>query len=109
MHNAIGAEFVRRPVDRVLPKGAVHPLDVYELVGVSGDVDAKTVARCEAWGDFYEVYLNREWRAACEALARFIERFGEDSLTRLYAERVHAFREKPPAADWDGVIRYTTK
>lgn len=109
--------FVFRPIDRVLPKGAVHPLDVYELKGVApGDrvtpdlaVDADAVTLCDAWTGFYGRYLSRDWPAAEDALARFIQRFGEDSVTKLYGSRLSAFKTNPPSADWDGVIRYTEK
>ncbi|HET7365799.1 MAG TPA: adenylate/guanylate cyclase domain-containing protein [Burkholderiales bacterium] len=115
--DAIDGHFVRRPVDRVLPKGAVHPLDVLELRGVlpghavEADlaVDINTVALCEVWTRFYQRYLGRDWDAAGEALTDFIARFGEDSLARIYVERIRRFKAEPPAADWDGVIRYSTK
>jgi hypothetical protein len=101
----------------VLPKGAVHPLDVYELKGVAPDdratpdlaVGEADVQSCDAWTGFYGHYLSRDWPAAEEALARFVRRFGEDSVTRLYAARLSAFKSNPPPADWDGVIRYSEK
>jgi adenylate cyclase len=106
---AIGSRFVHRPVDRVLPKGAVHPLDVHELVGASGEVDARIVDRCKAWSAFYVRYLGHDWDACAGELAAFVAHFGEDTLTRIYAERIRAFKASPPPGDWDGVMRYTTK
>jgi adenylate cyclase len=114
--DSIDGHFVRRPVDRVLPKGAIHPLDVFELRGVLPGhdqpdlaVDLRTVALCEAWTRFYQRYLSRDWPLASDALAEFIGRFGEDTLTAIYAERIARFNAAPPAADWDGVTRYSTK
>lgn len=113
---AIGPAFVLRPVDRVLPKGAVHPLDVFELKGVRADdeaadlaVDAHVIALCEAWSDFYQQYLARDWLAAQAALGQFEDRFGEDALGRMYASRLKDFATNPPPGDWDGVIRYAEK
>ena len=114
--DSIDGHFVRRPVDRVLPKGAVHPLEIFELKGVlpghpEADlaVDLRTVSLCEAWTGFYQRYLRRDWTAASEALEQFIARFGADTLTGVYVERIRKFNAEPPAADWDGVIRYSTK
>jgi adenylate cyclase len=106
---AIGAQFVHRPVDRVLPKGAVHPLDVHELIGALADVDAHKLARCKAWSTVYASYLSRDWEACARELAAFVAHFGEDMLTRIYADRIRAFKAHPPPTDWDGVIRYATK
>lgn len=100
-----------------MPKGAVHPLDVYELKGTApGDaatadlaVGPNDVALCHAWVGFYGRYLSRDWMAAEDALDRFVERFGADTVTRLYATRLSTFKTNPPAADWDGVIRYNEK
>jgi len=114
--DSIDGHFVRRPVDRVLPKGAVNPLDILELKGVLPGhadpdlaVDLRTVALCEEWTRFYQRYLGRDWSLASDALADFVARFGEDTLTAMYAERLARFKADPPAADWDGVIRYSTK
>jgi len=105
--DAVGDAFVYRPVDRVLPKGAVHPLDVYELVG--RDVDPATLARCVAWRGVYGLYACRDFTATSSALAQFRERHGTDALVALYEERLRRFQVEPPPADWDGVIRYTQK
>ena len=114
--DSIDGHFVRRPVDRVLPKGAIHPLDVFELKGVLPGhsepdlaVDLRMVALCEAWTRFYQRYLSRDLPVAGDALADFIGRFGEDTLTAIYAERIARFKAEPPPADWDGVTRYSTK
>ena len=114
--DSIDGHFVRRPIDRVLPKGAVHPLDVFELKGVMPGhaeadlaVDLRTVALCEEWARFYQRYLSRDWSVASDALADFVARFGADTLTAIYAERLGRFKADPPPANWDGVIRYSTK
>ena len=106
--DAVDDAFVHRPVDRVLPKGAIHPLDVHELVGGPG-LDPRIAGRCSAWRVFYAVYSRRHWQAAASALAQFRELHGADTLTAIYEERLRRFLAEPPSADWDGVIRYTQK
>ena len=69
----------------------------------------RTIERCKARGAFYERYLSRNWPSAEIALDAFTAAWGADSLTRIYAERIRRFKAEPPPADWDGVIRYTTK
>ena len=103
--DAIGDGFAHRPVDRVLPKGAVHALDVHELLGVA----PVAAARCADWRAFYALYSRRDWPAAAARLGEFRGRHGADALTALYEERLQRFLAEPPPADWDGVIRYTQK
>ncbi|MBW8905818.1 MAG: hypothetical protein JF611_09155 [Betaproteobacteria bacterium] len=114
--DSIDGHFVRRPIDRVLPKGALHPLDIFELKGVlpghaEADlaVDLRTVGLCEAWTGFYQRYLRRDWTAGSQALEQFIARFGADTVTEIYRQRIRKFTAEPPPVDWDGAIRYSTK
>ena len=87
----------------------MYPLDVHELIGPAGTVEAHKLARCKAWSAFYAGYLGRDWDACARELESFVAQFGEDTLTRIYAERLLAFKTNPPPAGWDGVMRYTTK
>ena len=112
------AVFVFRPIDCVLPKGAVNPLDIYELQGLHPDraeaapdlaVELRAVELCAAWRVFYDHYSRRDWTAANESLGWFVARFGEDTVTAIYADRLKKFKAEPPAADWDGVMRYSEK
>src|SRR5258706_2652443 len=109
VREGVGRRFVCKPVDRVLPKGAVHPLDVFELLGERSGVDAATIERCAAWSAFYQRYLARDWSATGMALEAFTATWGTDPLTRIYAQRIARFKAEPPAVDSDGVIRYSTK
>jgi len=107
--DAVGTHVVHRPVDRVLPKGAVHPLEVFELVGERATAAAPAIELCDAWSEFYARYAARDWAGAERTLWNFAARFGESRLTAIYVERLQRFRAEPPPADWDGVIRYSTK
>jgi adenylate cyclase len=100
---AADAAFAFRPLDLVLPKGALQPVRIYEL---SAEADQ---AKGRAWDQVWERYQARAWRAAYSAIVDFTERFPEDALGEVYRARISAFLASPPPASWDGVTRYETK
>ncbi len=57
-------------------------------------------------------YRSRDWDKASETIGRIRAADAEKRLAEccnIYETRIAAFREAPPAADWDGVFTLTTK
>ena len=111
---ACANEFLFRRVDRILPKGAGHPLDVFELLGtVSGIEEPRATPMLEKlvsdWDEIYETYGSQDWLRALDALDGFAHSYPEDLVARIYIDRVIGFIVEPPPQDWDGVIRYNKK
>jgi adenylate cyclase len=114
----VPGKFVMRPVDKVLPKGAVYPITVYELLGANPnwleapkDILATEAQRamCERWSTLYLTYLKRDWTALDGEIELFLRDYPEDPLALLYRSRLVHFAVDPPADVWDGVIRYSEK
>jgi adenylate cyclase len=112
---AAGNGFVTRPVDLVLVKGSAHPLELHELLGfavVDRLADAplrphpRLVAGLPAWRRMIGAYRAGRFAEAEAALAE--AGAPEDSLAKLYAERLAALRAGAPP-DWSPVLRATTK
>ncbi|MDH3792119.1 MAG: adenylate/guanylate cyclase domain-containing protein, partial [Rhodospirillales bacterium] len=93
-------------------KGKTRPIRIYALLGDG------TLATSEAFRalaarhrEFLDTYRAGQWQAAgallaeCQALAEA----RLEALYALYAERLAAYVESPPPADWDGVYVATTK
>ncbi len=113
-----GSGFLFRSIDRALPKGAVNPLEIFELMGaVPGNADVgralwaddRVVALVAAWDRAYGAYTARDWFAARAAFEDVARQFPEDKPTALYAERCRRFLSEPPQASWDGVTRHAQK
>jgi adenylate cyclase len=115
-----GADFVFRPVDLVIPKGAMEPMAIHELVGYasrtgadapaspdSATPDAATLARLPAWEAFIDTYRAGRLRDAREALAA-LGGEGADPLAALYTGRLAALGDTPPPG-WTPAIRLTEK
>ena len=100
--------FVFRSVDKVLPKGALTPMTIYELVGSCGgcsipeiEVSPATTDFIEEWEKAYALFQARQWDAAL-ALFESMERTN-DTLASMYIERSRKHKEQDPGPDWDGV------
>ncbi len=113
--DATGDVFVFRIVDAVLPKGALHPLVIHELLGTRPGgpypdfaVDQQTLARIARWEQAYELYHQRRWAAAHEAFTALAGKV-PSRLESIYIERTRRFLDNPPPDDWSGVEEYTTK
>ncbi len=54
-------------------------------------------------------YKQRKWDEAIKSFEMALKVVPGDGPSELYLERSIAFRETPPADDWDGVYVMTTK
>lgn len=106
--------FLFRRVDHSLPKGAIKPLEICELIGMY-DGPEEFRARPEQaklvvdWSEAYEVYASRDWLKALDAVEKFMIQYPEDGVAAIYLERIMEFLIEPPDDDWDGIMRFTKK
>jgi len=114
--NAVGPEFLFRPLDMARPKGALQPLLVLELVGLapgSGVDPALEVGEADppflvAWRQAWDHYRDKDWSNAEAAFSELSSKRPDDAAARLMAARCGAFLSAPPAKDWDGVTNFQT-
>jgi adenylate cyclase len=109
MRNAAGGAFAWRRLDRVRAKGKHQPIDLYELLGRAGEVDAATLAFAERYEEALAHFGRREFAEAEQVLAALqLERPDDLSIERLLAlSREYAV--EPPPHDWDGTTVYHEK
>ncbi len=95
---AIGDGFLSREIDRVMVKGRVEPVTVYELLGaVRDDRDGRVRRPVEDFGAALSAFRAQAWD---EAVARFetLERdFPQDRAVGSFLERCHRVRTGRPA------------
>jgi len=102
---AVGDRFLLRPFGPVVVVGASIPLPVYELVGEAGD----TVPGLDHWNSAWAAWTARDWAAAEAAFDVCTQARPEDAAARLFLGHARTFRAQPPAADWDGALRFASK
>ena len=98
--NLAGGAFVFREIDSLRVMGRVEPERVYELLGRPGEGREDLAA---AFANGLSCYRKQDWDAAEAAFNECLKLAPGDGPSRVFLERIRAFREAPPPADWDGV------
>jgi adenylate cyclase len=108
LKESAGAAFVFRSVDLVMPKGAIHSFEIFELLGESDSYsgDRQYLSRWEA---AYALFKQRRWSDAQAAFQALSAEKPADKVAALYVKRCQGFVAAPPPADWDGVQRFDAK
>jgi adenylate cyclase len=104
MAKAAGDGFIYRRIDRVAVKGKKQSVLVCELLGETGQCDAKLPA-ARAYEKALEAYFARDFDGALATLGA-IE---NDAPSRLLEERCRTMKRSPPPEDWDGAYVATSK
>lgn len=104
-----GDEFVWRRLDKVGVKGRSEPEIIHELIGKESATSDDAVRFARQYEAAFDQYLGRRFEEALESLQE-LERIRRDdrSVERLI-NQCDAFLQNPPAENWDGVSRFTTK
>jgi adenylate cyclase len=99
-----------RELDLIAVKGKVEPVRVYEVLEMAGT--SLSPEREEALRHFeagMAAYKGRDWTLAAEYFGAALEADPTDGPSRVYLARAEEYAEAPPPADWDFVVRRTTK
>lgn len=114
--------FITRPIDRLKVVGKSEAVQVYELLGMSGDPDAGSLELLASlWEKAQKLYYAQKWD---EAIAVFREtKMIEPHLqakdpgarptpSEVFIERAIAYKATPPTRpgeSWDGIYTATSK
>jgi adenylate cyclase len=98
-----------REIDSLRVAGKLEPVRVFELLGLSSELEEADWQRVQAYEKGLACYRRQDWDGAEAALRECLAIAPEDKPSRTLLARVEAFRLEPPAADWDGVWVAATK
>ena len=101
--HAAGEGFAARHLDRVAVKGKAHGVDVYELLGLDGEVDAQLLEAAAVYEEALKLYRDRQWDRAAERFTQALELREGDLAAAVMIERCCTHAEHPPDDDWDGL------
>ncbi|MDD5056483.1 MAG: adenylate/guanylate cyclase domain-containing protein [Sideroxydans sp.] len=102
-------DFLYREVDLVRVKGKVHPVAIFEPLGLNGEVDKELAEEVKLFHQTLRYYRKQDWDKAELQLLSLRNMSPQCKLYQVYAERVAYYRNEPPGDNWDGVFIFNTK
>jgi adenylate cyclase len=92
-----------REIDSLRVVGKQEPVRVYELLGYSAELGDADRQRVQAYEAGLARYRAQDWEGAETAFRECLAIEPKDQPGQVMLERIVAFRQAPPEADWDGV------
>ena len=98
-----------RILDKLVVKGKLIPITVYELMAKKGELTKEQDQIRQHFTEGIELYWKRQWDAAIEKFNKAIAVTGDDPPSAVFIGRCEIFKETPPGDDWQGEFVMTTK
>jgi adenylate cyclase len=98
-----------REIDWIAVKGKTEPVEIYELLGLAGEVSQQRLLLRDRYEEAVAAYRKFDWAAAATALRGALEADPEDRPSQVLLSRVERFQAEPPEPDWDGVWHLAEK
>ncbi|MBU4233082.1 MAG: adenylate/guanylate cyclase domain-containing protein [Desulfobacterales bacterium] len=94
-----------RELDLVAVKGKEQAVRVFEVLGLTGELEPELIRRRQDFAQALELYRQRCFPEAGAAFEAILTENPEDGPARVYRDRCRRLQEAPPPADWDTVFR----
>jgi len=94
-----------RELDLVAVKGKEQAVRVFEVLGLTGELEPEVIRRRQDFAQALELYHQRRFSEALAGFEAICAAAPEDGPARTYRDRCRRFQEAPPPADWDTVFR----
>jgi len=98
-----------RILDRLVVKGKLKPITVYQLLGRKDQIDPVMAKICAHFTDGINLYWDRQWEAAVAEFEKALAVKGADGPSKVFIDRCHIYKENPPGPDWQGEFVMKTK
>ena len=102
-------KFIFRRMARVLLKGSVTPINVYELVGWQNTIEKKRLDIIEKYEKGFDLFMKGQFPEAEKLFREVIEKDQSDTLSNTYLSLTDYYEKNPPPADWEGIYTQRTK
>jgi len=106
---AIGSQFEIREIDTISVKGKTETTRIFELMSAAGQLSEELASLRERYQQAWRRYLAQEWDLAEATFRECLQIRPNDGPSRVFLERIQAFRRNPPAKDWNGVWQLIEK
>jgi adenylate cyclase len=98
-----------RELDQIAVKGKQRPIRIFELAGEKDEISPE-FRRARRWFEKgLHQYREKRFDEAIELFRKVLAANPTDGPARVFLERCHQLVQRPPASDWDGILRLTEK
>jgi adenylate cyclase len=108
-YERVGKNMLCRPLDMVKVKGSKRATEIFELIGVKGQLPGEMETKVQTFRKCLNLFYARRWEETDKSLSEFLDRFPDDRPAQIFQERTCLFMKNPPPADWSGVFTKTTE
>jgi len=109
-------QFIARQLDKITVVGKSEPVIVYELLARKDDTGVDFTPLLDLYQQGLNYFYNREWDAAIAKMGEANElepckKFAPYGMTpsQKIIEYCEMYRSNPPGAEWNGVMRLSSK
>jgi adenylate cyclase len=104
-----GPDIVARALDRVRVVGISTPVQLWEVMALRAEADARLNERLAGFAAAHELFEARQYPKAEKTFKELVAAYPDDGPSAAYLKRSQNFQQKPPADNWDGVFNLTEK
>ena len=113
-YDMVKNDFEVRQLDKITVVGKSEPIVVYELISEKGKWTPEVAKMVDLYSQGLASFYKQEWDRAIEILSESdklepYRTFAKTTPSKKVIGYCEQFKKDPPGADWDGVIRLTSK
>ncbi len=105
----LGDGFHTRLLDQVAVKGKKEPIRLYEVLGMTGEVQDTDIAYAQRFETALSDYFARRFTEAAEEARKLLAAKPDDVAAQKLLERSEIYIQTPPPQAWDGTWVMTKK
>jgi len=95
-------------LDRIIVKGKSEPVEIYELLSITGDLSAESELRRTRFNEAIIAYRAQDWLVSGAIFKELFEKYN-DKTAKTFIDRINLLTTHSLGEGWDGVWRMTTK
>jgi adenylate cyclase len=104
-----GDKLLYRKMDRVRVVGINEPVRLCELIDIAELATEKDKKLVQVFHEALDNFEKRQWKQAVEGFNEAMVLKPDDTLSKIYLDRLKQFSVTLPDASWDGVYNLTSK
>lgn len=104
-----GSAIEVRLLDRIVVKGKTLPVEIYELLGMAGELRTTRKAVIEIYEKALRLHWERKWDEALILLEQAIAMDVHEKPAHTLKQRILFYQENPPPPEWNGEYVRATK